>query len=92
MNCLCLSAALLFLLVILVDGTPVYEHHSLDQGMSGLTFPLQVLMKLGESIDGLGGGDQWWGGCCQPSLDFSCQVGQGFVVSLVLAALVFLDV
>uniref|UniRef100_A0A4W2EGN8 BPTI/Kunitz inhibitor domain-containing protein n=1 Tax=Bos indicus x Bos taurus TaxID=30522 RepID=A0A4W2EGN8_BOBOX len=35
MNCLCLSAALLFLLVILVDGTPVYEHHSLDQGMSG---------------------------------------------------------
>ncbi|XP_055399325.1 trophoblast Kunitz domain protein 1-like [Bubalus kerabau] len=32
MNCLCLSAALLFLLVILVDGTPVYEHHSLDQG------------------------------------------------------------
>ncbi|DAA22960.1 TPA: trophoblast Kunitz domain protein 2-like [Bos taurus] len=33
MNCLCLSAALLFLLVILVDGTPVYEHHSLDQGL-----------------------------------------------------------
>ena len=30
MNCLCLSAALLFLLVILVDGTLVYEHHSLD--------------------------------------------------------------
>ncbi|XP_012044645.3 trophoblast Kunitz domain protein 1-like isoform X1 [Ovis aries] len=25
--------ALLFLLVILVDGTPVYEHHSLDQGL-----------------------------------------------------------
>ena len=76
MRWLCLSAALLFLLVILVDGTPVYEHHSLDQGMSGLTFPLQGLMKLGESIDGLGGGDQWWGGCCQPSLDFSCHVGQ----------------
>ncbi|KAF4023679.1 hypothetical protein G4228_015278 [Cervus hanglu yarkandensis] len=31
MRRLCLSAALLFLLVILVDGTPVYEHHSLDQ-------------------------------------------------------------
>ena len=40
--------------------------------------------------------DEGWGegerSCCQPSLDFSCQVGQGFVVSLVLAALVFLDV
>ena len=55
------------------------------------TFPLEVLKKLGESIEGLGGGDQWWAGCCQPSLDFSCQVGQDFVVSLVLAALVFLD-
>ena len=59
--------------------------------MSGLTSPLQVLMKLGESIEGLGGGGQWWGGCCQPSLDFSCQVGWDFVVSFVLAALVFLD-
>uniref|UniRef100_A0A452G518 BPTI/Kunitz inhibitor domain-containing protein n=1 Tax=Capra hircus TaxID=9925 RepID=A0A452G518_CAPHI len=33
MNCLCFSAALLFVLVILVDGTPVYEHHSLGQGL-----------------------------------------------------------
>ena len=90
MNCLCFSAALLFLLVILVDGTPVYEHHSLDQGMSD-TFPLEVLKKSGESIEGLGEGDQWWGGCCQPSMDFSCQAGQDFVVSLVLAVLVFLD-
>nr|XP_014337904.1 PREDICTED: trophoblast Kunitz domain protein 1 isoform X4 [Bos mutus] len=31
MNRLCLSAALLFLLVILVDSTPVYEHHTQDQ-------------------------------------------------------------
>nr|XP_020767164.1 trophoblast Kunitz domain protein 1-like [Odocoileus virginianus texanus] len=33
MNRLCLSAALLFLLVILVDSTPVYEHHTQDQGL-----------------------------------------------------------
>ncbi|KAJ1076398.1 hypothetical protein K5549_002438 [Capra hircus] len=32
MNQLCLSTALLFLLVILVDSTPVYEHHTQDQG------------------------------------------------------------
>ncbi|KAF4023685.1 hypothetical protein G4228_015655 [Cervus hanglu yarkandensis] len=31
MNRLCLSAALLFLLVILVDSTPVYEHHTQDK-------------------------------------------------------------
>ena len=45
MNRLCLSAALLFLLVILVDSTPVYEHHTQDQGRSRLTSPLQVLGK-----------------------------------------------
>ncbi|XP_059748410.1 trophoblast Kunitz domain protein 2 isoform X1 [Bos taurus] len=33
MSRLCLSAALLFLLVILVDSTPVYEHHTQDQGL-----------------------------------------------------------
>uniref|UniRef100_A0A8C2R9D6 BPTI/Kunitz inhibitor domain-containing protein n=2 Tax=Capra hircus TaxID=9925 RepID=A0A8C2R9D6_CAPHI len=33
MNQLCLSTALLFLLVILVDSTPVYEHHTQDQGL-----------------------------------------------------------
>ncbi|NP_991344.1 trophoblast Kunitz domain protein 4 precursor [Bos taurus] len=33
MNRLCLSAALLLLLVILVDSTPVYEHHTQDQGL-----------------------------------------------------------
>ncbi|OWK03558.1 hypothetical protein Celaphus_00008022, partial [Cervus elaphus hippelaphus] len=31
MNRLCLSAVLLFLLVILVDSTPVYENHTQDQ-------------------------------------------------------------
>uniref|UniRef100_A0A8C6CX51 BPTI/Kunitz inhibitor domain-containing protein n=1 Tax=Moschus moschiferus TaxID=68415 RepID=A0A8C6CX51_MOSMO len=33
MNRLCLSTAFLFLLVILVDSTPVYEHHTQDQGL-----------------------------------------------------------
>ncbi|KAB0350528.1 hypothetical protein FD755_003453, partial [Muntiacus reevesi] len=33
MNRLCLSAALLFLLVILVDSTLVYEHHTQDEGL-----------------------------------------------------------
>ncbi|KAB0350527.1 hypothetical protein FD754_015384, partial [Muntiacus muntjak] len=33
MNRLCLSTALLFVLVILVDSTPVYEHHTQDQGL-----------------------------------------------------------
>ncbi|XP_006042660.3 trophoblast Kunitz domain protein 1-like isoform X1 [Bubalus bubalis] len=33
MSRLCFSAALLFLLVILVDSTPVYEHHIQDQGL-----------------------------------------------------------
>ncbi|XP_052506420.1 trophoblast Kunitz domain protein 1-like [Budorcas taxicolor] len=33
MNRLCLSIALLFLLVILVDSTPVYEHHTQNQGL-----------------------------------------------------------
>ncbi|XP_065775876.1 trophoblast Kunitz domain protein 1-like [Muntiacus reevesi] len=33
MSQLCLSTALLFLLVILVDSTPVYEHHTQDQGL-----------------------------------------------------------
>ncbi|KAB0350958.1 hypothetical protein FD754_015815 [Muntiacus muntjak] len=33
MNQLCLSTALLFLLVILVDSTPVYEHYTQDQGL-----------------------------------------------------------
>ena len=32
MSRLCLSAALLFLLVILVDSTPVYEQHTQDEG------------------------------------------------------------
>ncbi|XP_043738700.1 trophoblast Kunitz domain protein 1-like [Cervus elaphus] len=33
MSQLRLSTALLFLLVILVDSTPVYEHHTQDQGL-----------------------------------------------------------
>ncbi|XP_010852172.1 PREDICTED: trophoblast Kunitz domain protein 1-like [Bison bison bison] len=33
MSRLCLSAALLFLLVILVDSTPVYEQNTQDQGL-----------------------------------------------------------
>ncbi|XP_006042663.2 spleen trypsin inhibitor I [Bubalus bubalis] len=33
MSRLCLSAALLFLLVILVDSTPVYEQYTQDQGL-----------------------------------------------------------
>ncbi|KAI4562737.1 hypothetical protein MJT46_011699 [Ovis ammon polii x Ovis aries] len=33
MSRLCLSAALLFLLVILVDSSPVYEHQTQDQGL-----------------------------------------------------------
>ncbi|XP_020767073.2 trophoblast Kunitz domain protein 1-like [Odocoileus virginianus] len=33
MNRLCLSAALLFLLVILVGSTSVYEHHTQDEGL-----------------------------------------------------------
>ncbi|XP_069402432.1 trophoblast Kunitz domain protein 1-like [Ovis canadensis] len=33
MSQLCLSAALLFLLVILVDSSPVYEHQTQDQGL-----------------------------------------------------------
>uniref|UniRef100_A0A8B9XTL6 BPTI/Kunitz inhibitor domain-containing protein n=1 Tax=Bos mutus grunniens TaxID=30521 RepID=A0A8B9XTL6_BOSMU len=45
MNQLCLSAALLFLLVILVDSTPVYEHHTQDQGRSRLTSPLQMMIS-----------------------------------------------
>uniref|UniRef100_A0A4W2EF37 Trophoblast Kunitz domain protein 1-like n=1 Tax=Bos indicus x Bos taurus TaxID=30522 RepID=A0A4W2EF37_BOBOX len=45
MNRLCLSAALLFLLVILVDSTPVYEHHTQDQGRSRLTSPLQMMIS-----------------------------------------------
>ena len=42
MNRLCLSAALLFLLVILVDGTPEDINKSHDHGMSGLTSPLHT--------------------------------------------------
>ncbi|CAM9518583.1 unnamed protein product [Rangifer tarandus platyrhynchus] len=33
MNRLCLSAALLFLLVILVGSTSVYDHHTQDEGL-----------------------------------------------------------
>ncbi|XP_060981689.1 trophoblast Kunitz domain protein 1-like [Dama dama] len=33
MSQICLSTALLFLLVILVDSTAVYEHHTQDQGL-----------------------------------------------------------
>ena len=46
MSWLCLSAALLFLLVILVDSTPVYTHHTQDQDRSSLISPLQLLGKL----------------------------------------------
>ena len=38
MSRLCLSAAILFLPVILVDSTPVYEQNTQDQGR--ITFPL----------------------------------------------------
>ncbi|OWK03168.1 hypothetical protein Celaphus_00008023 [Cervus elaphus hippelaphus] len=41
MNRLCLSAALLFLLVILVDSTPVYEHHTQDKAASRPAFCLE---------------------------------------------------
>ena len=40
---LCLSTALLFLLVILVDTTPLNIHHIQDEGRSSLTSPLQLL-------------------------------------------------
>ncbi|KAJ1076405.1 hypothetical protein K5549_002445 [Capra hircus] len=36
MSRLCLSAALLFLLVILVDSTPVYEQHTQDEDWRGM--------------------------------------------------------
>ena len=42
MNRLCLSAALLILLVILVDGTPKGINKSHDHGISGLTSPLHT--------------------------------------------------
>ena len=78
MSWLCLSAALLFLLVILVDSTPVYEHHTQDQGRSRLTSPLQILGKWWKSMEW---GGQVLGGCCQPCLDFSCHIGQDFYLS-----------
>ncbi|KAF4023683.1 hypothetical protein G4228_015282 [Cervus hanglu yarkandensis] len=56
MSQLRLSTALLFLLVILVDSTPVYEHHTQDQGQMMISgrqlenhtvevFPTQVLKE-----------------------------------------------
>ncbi|KAI4538547.1 hypothetical protein MG293_011950 [Ovis ammon polii] len=41
MSQLCLSAALLFLLVILVDSSPVYEHQTQDQADSKPAFCLE---------------------------------------------------
>uniref|UniRef100_A0A4W2G0W9 Trophoblast Kunitz domain protein 1-like n=1 Tax=Bos indicus x Bos taurus TaxID=30522 RepID=A0A4W2G0W9_BOBOX len=55
MNRLCLSAALLFLLVILVDSTPVYEHHTQDQGRSRLMKMLEFLSFIvAELLKGVG--------------------------------------
>ncbi|XP_068843180.1 trophoblast Kunitz domain protein 1-like [Capricornis sumatraensis] len=62
MSWLCLSAALLFLLVILVDSTPVYEHHTQDQvaklfkGMGfdeikGLAQTMTLMMISGRQLE-----------------------------------------
>ena len=72
MSWLCLSAALLVLLVSLVDSTPVLRNNIQDQGgMSGLSSPLQA--------PGNDGG-RWEGerSCCQPSLISSGVWGRGF--------------
>uniref|UniRef100_A0A8C6CR73 BPTI/Kunitz inhibitor domain-containing protein n=1 Tax=Moschus moschiferus TaxID=68415 RepID=A0A8C6CR73_MOSMO len=54
MNRLCLSAALLFLLVILADSTPVYEHHTQDQGefLEGVGWMLPTLSECHVMISG----------------------------------------
>ena len=59
MNRLCLSAALLFLLVILVDSTSVYEHHTQDEGRSSLTSPLQTGGKWWKSMEAGRAGVGW---------------------------------
>ncbi|MXQ86685.1 hypothetical protein E5288_WYG013067 [Bos mutus] len=73
MNCLCLSAALLFLLVILVDGTPVYEHHSLDQADSQPAFCLEP--KLAGSCKNKTARYFYNAktGCCEPFVDGGCE-------------------
>ncbi|KAB0350526.1 hypothetical protein FD754_015383 [Muntiacus muntjak] len=54
MNRLCLSAALLFLLVILVDSTPVYEHHTQDEGefLEGVGWVLSTFSECHVLISG----------------------------------------
>ena len=75
MRRLCLSTALLFLLVILVDSTPLNIYHIQDEGRSSLTSPLQLLGNDGSPWKGAG---QVWSGYCQAFLDISCHVGQDY--------------
>ena len=75
MRRLCLSTALLFLLVILVDSTPLNIYHIQDEGRSSLTSPLQFLGNDGSPWKGAG---QVWSGYCQAFLDISCHVGQDY--------------
>ena len=84
MNCLCFSAALLFVLVILVDGTPVYEHHSLGQGMSGhlSSRGSQEIRRVHRRVRGRGSVVGWvlptLSGFLLPSwARFCCQFGVG---------------
>ncbi|MXQ86680.1 hypothetical protein E5288_WYG012985 [Bos mutus] len=54
MSRVCLSAALLFLLVILVDSTPVYEQNTQDQGLvmvSGKQLEKRSVLSVVDLVD-----------------------------------------
>ena len=79
MSRLCLSAALLVLLVSLVDSTPAFRNNIQDQGMSGLTSPLQVPGNDGRPSKWWGVGGRWE--VVLPTLSgFLLSCGAGFVL------------
>ena len=75
MSRLCLSAALLVLLGILVAGTREGDNSNKNDGKSQLLSPLQTGWEgKGESLEGAA--EQAWSECYQPSLGFSWENGQ----------------
>ena len=79
MRRLCLSAALLVLLVILVDSTPLNIHHIQDEGRSGLTSLLQLSGKQWKSMKVGGAGVDW---VLPAVFGFLCHAGQDFCLFL----------